>query len=667
MATAGMEPVEDRDSERLIALPTLQNLMKRDPGAYTAEFEQQWSHFESMMDIFKLRPQKPQQKFGEQVMFLAHVSPSFPGKGSKYPEILMDTLDENFDTMHSSMRQTLVQALIMLRNRDQFPPLRIFPLYFKLFKVQDKGLRKMVFSHVVRDVATVSAKNKAHKDAKEMRDFFFGKMQDTEPEVSRRACAVFISLYRQNIWRGNHVVNLISAGLLHPDLKIAAALTHLFLGNKTKGLEGILEESDDEESDNDEQEAVMGIVGAKKTRGREKKIARAKKAARKVRKRKKANDHTTGNNLAVDLLNDPQTLADRLLQRLSKAGEPFAFRLLLLHLLARIVGRHELQVLNLYPFLIKYLNPTQKNVTQIMACLVESAHSCVPPEEIRPVILHLRNIFVTEAQAPEVIEVGMNTIREVCARAVNVLSAEELEDLVGFRKFKNKGVSMAARSLINTYRDKDPELLHPSLRGREAAIAVRQGEIQAQQFGEAKVASGIDGLEELAARKAKKEGADADAAKALEGLAAEKILDAEDFRKLRKLRLQKSMLRQMGGKRKRLDELELSSSDGSDSESDDEEAGLTGRLPDGVTGDMLKESKKKQNKAQRINQIQTALNTSHRLPGRPGLFHQKNPLRTVAGATSLNALHDTHERVASPCSELHHRISPCCRSRGRSE
>merc|ERR1719436_1979863 len=162
--------------------------------------------------------------------------------------------------------------------------------------------------------------------------------------------------------------------------------------------------------------------------------------------------------VAIDLIHDPQSLADRLLQRASKGGEPFLFRLLILHLVARLVGRHELQVLNLHPFLMKYLIPTQHEVTKVLACLVESSHPQVPPDELRPVVLHVMKTFVTESQAAEVIEVGLNGIREISARAVNILTEEELADLADFRRNKRKGVAMAARSHINTYRELHPQL-----------------------------------------------------------------------------------------------------------------------------------------------------------------------------------------------------------------
>lgn len=597
---ASLDMDEGQDRERVLALPQLQSLMKKDPEAYAPEFDQQWSHFESMMDLFKLKPQKPHQSFSEQVMFLAHVAPSFPAKSSMLPGQLIGALDEHCEVMHPSMRSTLVQALILLRNRDQFPCLRTLPLYFKLFRLQDKSLRNMMFTHIVRDLVQMTQKNRSQKTMKELRDFFFKGLQEIDAEVSRRACAVFISMYRQNIWRDAIVVNLMSAGLTHPDVKIAAALAHLFLGNKTKGLEGILADSDDESEKDDAAEVVHGIVGAKKTGNRMKRLARAKKAASRATQRKKKGANVQGVSFAaIDMLNDPQTLADRLLQRVNKAGEPFLFRLLILHVVARLTGRHSLLLLNLYPFFLRYLNPKQNEVTQILACLVEACHAQVPPDELRPVVLHVRREFVTEGQASEVIEVGLNTIREICSRAVEVLNEEELADLVSFRKYKNKGVSMAARSLINTYREINPQLLHRSLRGREATMALSRGDLVAPQYGAAAVNDNIEGLDVISKKWTRQEvpndgdaetGNTPQAENSSQQILTEQVLSSEDFKKLRKLRLQRSIEMQMGGKRKRQDAFEDSSSseDEDDGSSDgDDEEGLQGRLPSSVAASDL--------------------------------------------------------------------------------
>jgi protein SDA1 len=589
-------------SGRVMSLSTLQSLMKKDPEAYESEFAQQWSHFDSMVEIFKLKPQKPHKSFCEQVMFLAHVIPSFPSKGAALPGVLINALDDHYQVMHAEMRQTLVAALIMLRNRGQFPLIQTLPLYFKLFTVQDKSMRNAIFSHIVKDLVQMTTMSRNQKTTVELRDFFFGKLKESDVEISRRACAVFISLYRQNCWRDHHVINLISAGLLHPDVKISAALCHLFLGNKTKGLEGILEDSDDEPEEKPD-ETIQGLLGSKKTANREKRIKRAKKAIQKAKLRtKKAHKGDSSVSfVAIDLLNDPQTLAERCLQRIQKGSEPFLYRLLLLHLVARLVGRHTLHLLNLYPFLMKYMVPSQHEVTKILACLVEASHSQVPPDELRPVVLHLMQTFVTESAAPEVIEVGLNTIREICTRAVNILTEEELTDLVTFKKFKHKGVMVAARSLINAYREIDPQLLHRSLRGREATMALSRGEVQAPQFGVSAAREAIDGLELLAKSKEKHRDNDRDtdsAAGAVNAtqLMGEGVLSTEDFKKMRKLQLQKSVETQLGRKRK-AEEISSSGS-GSDSDEDgsdssDEEQGLYGRMPDGISADQLKGTKKK--------------------------------------------------------------------------
>lgn len=613
-----MEDAEPEKQERALSLPSLQNLMKRDPEAYALEFDQQWSHFTSMMELWKLKPQKPHSAFSEQVMFLAHVAPSFPAKAAALPGVLIDSLSEHAEVMHPQMRQTLVQALVLLRNRDQFPCMRTLPVYFKLFRVQDKALRHMIFAHIVRDMVQTCKHSRNQKVSSELRDFFYGQLKESDVEVARRACAVFISLYRQNVWRDPIVVNLMSSGLLHPDVKCAAALAHLFLGNRTKGLEGILEESDNEDDVDAAEEAVRGIVGAKRTANREKKVERAKKAAKKALRKKKTKQMETGAGgicfVAIDLINDPQALADRLLQRVSKGGEPFLFRLLMLHLVARLVGRHELLLLNLYPFVLKYLVPTQREVTKVLACLVEACHAQIPPEELRPVVMHIMNTFVTEAQAPEVIEVGLNGIREVCSRAVNILTEEELGDLAGFRKHKNKGVAMAARSLINTYRELHPQLLHRSLRGREATMALSRGEVAEPVYGSGQASDKIDGLELLSAKEERRRSsADArgpkDTQKAEEAakqLMAERVIGSDEFKQLRKMRLQKSVQMQLGRKRKAEEISSSSGSECSDSEEEpsDGEQGMPGRLPDGVSGDHLKATEQKtRGKTARQNRI----------------------------------------------------------------
>uniref|UniRef100_A0A673TAR3 Protein SDA1 n=1 Tax=Suricata suricatta TaxID=37032 RepID=A0A673TAR3_SURSU len=63
--------MSNRNNNKLPSnLPQLQNLIKRDPPAYVEEFLQQYNHYKSNVEIFKLQPNKPSKELAELVMFM---------------------------------------------------------------------------------------------------------------------------------------------------------------------------------------------------------------------------------------------------------------------------------------------------------------------------------------------------------------------------------------------------------------------------------------------------------------------------------------------------------------------------------------------------------------------------------------------------------------------
>lgn len=54
-------------------LPQLQNLIKRDPEAYREEFLQQWNHYNTTRQIFRLNPEEQANHFRELISFIAQV------------------------------------------------------------------------------------------------------------------------------------------------------------------------------------------------------------------------------------------------------------------------------------------------------------------------------------------------------------------------------------------------------------------------------------------------------------------------------------------------------------------------------------------------------------------------------------------------------------------
>ena len=71
-----------------------------------------------------------------------------------------------------------------------------------------------------------------------------------------------------------------------------------------------------------------------------------------------------------------------------------------------------------------------------------------------------------------------------------------LQDLVLYRKSKDKGVVMASRGLLSLYRDVGADMLKRRDRGKEASMNLRAGDRKEKRFGEQEV-GGIEGLDLL--------------------------------------------------------------------------------------------------------------------------------------------------------------------------
>ncbi|KAJ2842356.1 Severe Depolymerization of Actin, partial [Coemansia brasiliensis] len=212
---------------------------------------------------------------------------------------------------------------------------------------------------------------------------------------------------------------------------------------------------------------------------------------------------------ALSLVHDPQGFAEKLFARVHRSAtatkrggstvDRFEVRLILLKLISRLIGHHQLQLMAFYPFLQRYLQPHQMEVTQILALLANASHAFTPPDVLQPLIRAVADNFVSDHCAPEVMCAGLNTVRAIAARQPLAVDPDLLNDLVMYRKHKDKGVMMAARSLLLLYRQTNPEMLHRRDRGREATMNISAGgTINAPLgFGEIRPAEGVAGAELL--------------------------------------------------------------------------------------------------------------------------------------------------------------------------
>ena len=302
-------------------------------------------------------------------------------------------------------------------------------------------------------------------------------------------------LWKRQIWTDSKAVEIMKEASLADSEKVVVGGIRFFLGGDKER-----EELEDESSD--EEKVDLGRLKHQMATNKKnkKKVRMMDQAVDKVKKkeRKKKQPHPL-NFSAFHLLHDPQAFAEELFSKhlqQTRSRLNLEQKLLVLQLVSRLVGLHKLTVMSLYSYFLKYLTPRQPSVTSFLASLAQATHNLVPPDALEPLIQKIANEFVSEAAAAEVASAGLNAIREICVRQPLAMNDTLLQDLVMYRKSKDKGVMMAAKGLLGLYREVATDMLKRRDRGKEAAMGLRSGQRKEQRFGE-DTAGEIEGIELL--------------------------------------------------------------------------------------------------------------------------------------------------------------------------
>lgn len=474
-------------------LPQLQNLIKRDPESYKEEFSQQLRHFSSTLQVFELTPTEFNDNLDELIMFLAQVAKCYPDDLSEYPQTLIDLLRKHSTVLNTDMRLSFCRALILLRHKDLLEPAVLLQLCFDLLRCQDKALRKYLRDHIISDLKAVNVKNKDVRLNTTMQNFMFTMLKDSHKIAAKTSLDVMIELYRKNVWRDAKTVNVIATACFSEITKLMVTGVKFFLGND--------EDEEDDESDDDDIPDIKDVRLAnkfnKKTRKRQRFLDNVKKAHKKKKNKNKTESY---NFSALHLIHDPQGFAEKCFKKMETLKEKFEVKLLYLDLVSRLIGTHQLILLNFYPYIARFLSPHQREVIHILQYTAHAAHELVPPDSIEPVVRAIVNNFVTERNSGEVMGIGLNAIREITKRCPLALDETLLRDLAEYKTYKDKAVMMASRSLIQLYRTIHPELLHKKDRGRptEATAELLSTGLK---YGEGDAKDYVPGAEALEADK----------------------------------------------------------------------------------------------------------------------------------------------------------------------
>ncbi|KAF8797849.1 protein required for actin cytoskeleton organization and cell cycle progression [Phlegmacium glaucopus] len=495
-------------------LPQLQNLIKRDSVAYKEEFLQQWNHYNSIRQIFKINPEEQAQHFKELVAFISQVATCYPKETAEFPTQISTLLLESYSILSPDTRKSLLQNLIMLRNKDVISSIELLKCLFPLLpRTSSSALRSYIRKTILSEIRIANARSQNYKLNRAVQAMLFnmvergktgevlgdkgkpralnGQTNDREGHHTEEAMwAVVLTkeLWKKGVWHDAKSVSIIVQGCFHPVTKVQSASLHFFLGSE-----------DDEEDDTDGNENidVKSLHHRreinKKTRSGDKKLRKQLKLAKKKKYDKTA---ATPNFSAIQLLRDPQTFGEKLFDTLNSYDKRFSLdhKILIMQLLSRVMGSHKLCVLGFYTYIVKYLSYRQLRVPSILVALAQSVHELTPPDAVTPVIRKLAQEFVHPGVASEVLAAGLNAIREVSRRQPWAMEEDLLGDLVEYRKSKDKTVTSAARGLLRLYREVNPSMLKRRERGKDASMGLASGSAPLPYGHTAQPAIDIEGL-----------------------------------------------------------------------------------------------------------------------------------------------------------------------------
>lgn len=368
----------------------------------------------------------------------------------------------------------------------------LFPI---LISTPSKTLRELLYNKILSDLRASNAKATNHKLNRTMQTVLYNLVtSDRTSPKALWAIRITRELWKRQVWTEAKAVEIMKEAALSDNEKVIVGGVRFFLGSD-KEREELEDESSEEEIDLGRIRHQTGIN--KKTKKKQRQLEKAVATVKK-KQRKKNQPHLL-NFSALHLLYDSQSFAENLFEKHlqnTKSKLNLEQKLLVLQLVSRLVGLHKLTLIPLYSYFQKYLTPRQPSVTSFLASLAQATHNLVPPDMIEPLIQKIANEFVTEAAAAEVASAGLNAIREICVRQPLAMNETLLQDLVLYRKSKDKGVMMAAKSLLGLYREVNPELLKRRDRGKDATLALMSGEKKEIRFGE-EAPGEIEGIELL--------------------------------------------------------------------------------------------------------------------------------------------------------------------------
>lgn len=451
------------------------------PEDHEEEITASYEEFSRLLDLYAENPKEINKSFVKLLYDLSHIISHFPKLALSFATKVCTFLDTHPESLPSSLRIQLVQAVMVLHNKEVIDTCDAINKLIPLFKLNDKNVRRCIFGHFIRKLPF----HQTNSTMKELQKFT-GSEYDSR--ISFKTLQLIIDIFHKENKEDLKTINFVARCLNSSDPRVINSVISFFLDPY---LPRDTAEIDLEEA---KKKAELSLKVSKTSKSREKKLEKIKKTKVPLPQEPVQ---------VISFIDDPQKFAIRLFSLLSAPENAKVFKtresqLRAMSLLSKIIATFQLDFDSFFNWASRFIRPSYDEITRLLAIVASAVHPLTSPELLEDLIRNIADRFVADHLNEEIIVVGLNTIREICAKNPHGMTETLLSDLCQYKKKNVKGIVIAARSIIQLYREVMPELLPKRERGKpDKENEDEDGENEGKKslhYGEQKVLTAIPGI-----------------------------------------------------------------------------------------------------------------------------------------------------------------------------
>jgi len=479
---------------------------RKDPEGHRDDVRRQLSLLGDYLNLLQLDPASVSQE-GLVALLKLMVSlsgiPAYKDLMAQLPSLFIGALENASLELSPTLRLEFLKALIGLGNKGaaSLSDPAVLACYFDNLRVHDKETRAAVVNHLIVAIRAANRPSRNPKLNATIQRQLINTISGTENRLlTLKLLQVAGELYRRRVWDDERTVGLFADLLLRSnDRRVISRCLNFFL---------LVSEKADAEDDEGELDGVVGLsreerIDMLRTRIRDLKVSSSyagdktrnqremQRAKTKLRQLEQGTQLKAMTGHIYDQLRSPSDFADGVIRKFLGTGRTIAFplRLQAIELISKVTAYHELAVPEFYQRILRYVVPRQKEIIAILQYSVACVNKNTAEEDAYSLVSKVATDFVHSGSSDQAMTVGLTCIAEICKRCPGALTFSDeavdlLNELVSYSRESEllssydlshsktqartrKGVTMAARNLLNTYRILAPNKLRKKFLGRE--------------------------------------------------------------------------------------------------------------------------------------------------------------------------------------------------------